>query len=94
MEELNLYKCVDGPADIGVHGGGHGLQPGGRQCLVRGDGETSLIRNGGRLAETEAQRCPLIPQKVKHVFIFSRFCDLLMAATNTVSFLKFSVCVC
>ena len=76
MEELNLYKCVDGPADIGGHGGGHGLHPGGRQCLVRGDGETSLIRNGGRMAETEAQRCPLIPQKVKpyiHIFLFFSF---------------------
>ena len=71
MEELNLYKCADGPADIGGHIGGHG----GRQCLVRGDGETSLIRNGGRPAETEAQRCPLIPHKVNidilyHLSIF------------------------
>ena len=46
MEDCNFYKSLE-PTDLG------------RQCLVRGDGETSLIRNGGRLAEEN----PLIPQR-------------------------------
>ena len=80
MEELNLYKCADGPADMGGHHhGAHISGHGGRQCLVRGDGETSLIRNGGRPVETE-QRCPLIPHKVSQYLLllcvsFSNFFD-------------------
>ena len=67
MEDANLYKYTDVPPE---HGGGHQLQHHHypphhhqRQCLVRGDGETSLIRNGGRNME-ENQRCPLIPNRV------------------------------
>ena len=46
VEDCNFYKSLE-PTDLG------------RQCLVRGDGETSLIRNGGRLIEEN----PLIPQR-------------------------------
>ena len=67
MEELNLYKCADGDMGAGHHPGAHISGHGGRQCLVRGDGETSLIRNGGRPVETE-QRCPLIPHKVSVIY--------------------------
>ena len=70
MEELNLYKCADGDMGAGHHPGAHISGHGGRQCLVRGDGETSLIRNGGRPVETE-QRCPLIPHKVSEEFLFN-----------------------
>ena len=65
-----MYKHLDGPVD---HSHGHGHGPHGHTATVghhprhhmvtRGDGETSLIRNGGRRHEQEAggQRCPLLP---------------------------------
>ena len=75
MEELALYKCMEGPRDHGGHmghggHGGHHHLGAGRQCLVRGDGETSLIRNGGRGMMEENPRCPLIPHKVKRLDIY------------------------
>ena len=75
MEELALYKCMEGPRDHSGHmgHGGHVAHhhPGaGRQCLVRGDGETSLIRNGGRAMMEENPRCPLIPHKVKRLDVY------------------------
>ena len=75
MEELALYKCMEGPRDHGGHIGhgghaGHHHPGAGRQCLVRGDGETSLIRNGGRGMMEENPRCPLIPHKVKRLDIY------------------------
>ena len=46
-DECNLYRGLEPNTDLG------------RQCMVRGDGETAIIRNGGRQAEDN----PLIPQR-------------------------------
>lgn len=66
MEELSLYKHLDGPADHGHGPHGHTATVGHHHprhhMVTRGDGETSLIRNGGRRHEQEpGQRCPLLP---------------------------------
>ena len=76
LEELNHCKYMDGPLDHGHGHHGHTATVGHHSrhhMVTRGDGETSLIRNGGRRQEQqENQRCPLLPpaqqQKVKIIF--------------------------
>jgi len=71
IEELNLYGPPHPDHNRGQHQHQHHLAPPqpGRQCLVRGDGETSLIRNGGRNLD-ESQRCPLLPNKAESARLY------------------------